>query len=778
MRALQRFRTRFLKIIDNSMIYPACFEEKIGFDLIKEDLKKQAVHPIAKELASEIQYSSEYEIIQQQLVKLEEFRQILEFGTPFPEINAFDLRPEYVRISISGTWIEPENLLRLRQSLLSIRAVLDYFKPKEDVVKYPELSALGQDFSIDFSLFEDLNRIINDKGQIKDTASPELQNIRRQMIKISREADKKMRLILKSAKQEGVAKEDAEMTLRNGRLCIPVPAALKRKFNGFIHDESASGQTVFMEPTEIFEANNVLRDLSNAERREIIRILTEFTELLRPQIPELLQAEQFLGAMDFIRAKAKLALKHHAIIPVLHPHPVISWQKAFHPLLYLHLKSQHKEVVPLSIDLCENQRILIISGPNAGGKSVALKTAGLMQYMLQCGLAVSVAESSEFGLFKDFFIAIGDEQSIDNDLSTYSSHLSNMKILLEQAQPETLFLIDEFGSGTDPDLGGAMAEAILEQLYQSGAYGIITTHFGNLKHFADTHPKIANGAMLFDVLNLQPLFELKIGKPGSSFTYEIAQRIGFPENVLNHAKQIGGMAKVDYELKLQELENVQTNLEQDRRMLNFTDDRLAELIQEYENKLSDLKIQKKTVLEQAKIEAQALILKSNQIIEQTIREIREAQADKAKTKIIRRKVENLKQELKQDVAVSKHEKELEDALHKLSKKFSVKEDKPALKKNITLDGKQLGDVLTSKTVQFNPTLDLRGKRVEESLAELALYLDDAVFLGVSSLKIIHGKGNGILRQFIRKALSERKDIKSFQDESIQLGGAGVTIVLL
>ena len=760
------------------MIHPAFFEEKIGFDLIKDHLRKLAVHPIAKESTDQIQCSFIFETIQKQLVELEEFRQILAFGTPFPEINAFDLRPEYARISVSGTWIEPEYLLQLRKSLLSLRAILDYFKPKEGVVKYHELSTLGQNLGVDFSLFEDLNCIIDDKGQIKDTASPELQNIRRQIIKNNREADKKMRLILKSAKQEGIAKEDAEMTLRNGRLCIPVPAALKRKFNGFIHDESATGQTVFMEPTEIFEVNNLLRDLTNAERREIIRILTEFTELLRPQIPGLLQAEHHLGAMDFIRAKAKLALKFDAIVPTLHPYPMIRWQKAFHPLLSLHLKSQNKSVVPLTIDLLENQRILIISGPNAGGKSVALKTVGLIQYMLQCGLAVPVSENSEFGLFQRFFIDIGDEQSIDNDLSTYSSHLSNMKILLEQANSQTLFLIDEFGSGTDPDLGGAMAEAILEPLYQTGAYGIITTHFGNLKHFADTHPATANGAMQFDVPNLQPLFELKTGKPGSSFTYEIAQRIGFPENVLNHAKQIGGTAKVDYDLKLQELENLQTDLDQNRRMLGFTDDRLAELIQEYETKLSDLKIQKKAVLDQAKIEAQTLILKSNQMIEQTIREIREAQADKDKTRLIRRNIEHLKQELKQDTAVSQHEKDLGNAIDKLSKKFSVKEDKPSVKKTITLDGNQLSDVLTAKTVHFNPTLDLRGKRVEESLAELTLYLDDAVFLGVSSLKIIHGKGNGILRQFVRKALSERKEVKSFQDESIQLGGAGVTVVAL
>lgn len=812
------------------MIYPDNFEQKIGFDLIRIYLKKYCVHPVAFEYVDAIKMTFQFENLQKLMLQIKEFRQIMLMDTAFPTQNSFDLRPEYHRISIEGRFIEPEQLSFLRSNLMILRDCLTYLN-KNAGTQYPYLHDLGKNITIDFSIFQDINDIIDEKGQIKSTASVELQHIRREIIRISRDADRKIQSILKTAKYEGIAKDDAEMTLRNGRLCIPIPAGLKRKMKGFIHDESATGQTVFIEPTEVFDANNMLKDLTNAERQEIIRILTAFTDKWRPSIPDLLQAEQYLGNIDFIKAKTRFAFEIKAIIPIIRQDSYILWYQAFHPLLYIHFKQLHKEIVPMDVELNDNHKIMIISGPNAGGKSIALKSIALIQYMFQCGLAVPVAENSEFGIFKNFFIDMGDEQSIDNDLSTYSSHLFNMKIMLENTDVESLFLIDEFGSGTEPNLGAAMAETILEHLYQRNAFGVITTHFGNLKKFADIHSKVFNAAMLFDTQLMQPLFRLRVGNPGSSFTYEIAERIGFSHEILEEAKQKGGTQQIDYEVKLQELEVEALNLKTDRRMLNATDEHLATLIQTYTEKVEDLEVQKKEIIKQAKLEAKDIIANANKMIEHTVRMIKEHQADKLSTQKVRQEIIDYKQSIDKDLktcelSLSSSQKQHQtisskfnqqdktpvkigdyvlimdtqtigevlelknqeitigfNAVHfktTLSKveKISKNKAKEMIKRTGKYDGSTFGDVLNTKITRFNPVLDIRGKRVEEVLSELNQYIDDAVLLGIKSLKIIHGKGYGVLRQVVRQELGKRSEISKFEDESVEYGGAGVTLVSL
>ncbi|MDL2309473.1 endonuclease MutS2, partial [Bacteroidales bacterium OttesenSCG-928-C03] len=478
------------------MIYPHTFEDKTGFSQIRTLLKERCVSQMARERVDDLLYSSDFEEVKLYIEQTDEFRSVLLFEDPFPAQDFYDLRPVFARIHIDGTFIELEELSELRGFINAIVQIFVYFRIRNDEEKFPRLWNLCKDIQLEKTLLESINRVLDAKGNLRDNASDELRRIKREIIRVSGEADKKIRRLLQTAKQNGLVKEDAEMTIRNGRLCIPVPSVFKRRMQGFIHDESATGQTVFIEPTEVFDANNALKDLINAERREIIRILTELSNEIRPAIPNLLIGHDFIGEVDFIRAKAKLAIELNAIKPNLMNETMINWQDAIHPLLFVNFKGTGKKVVPLSLQLIKEERILIISGPNAGGKSVCLKTVGLLQYMLQCGLLVPMKETSEMGVFEDFFIDIGDEQSIDNDLSTYSSHLYNLKFMVEHLNEKSLFLIDEFGSGTEPALGGAMAEAILEKIYDLKPFGIITTHFGNLKVFPDTHKEAINGAML------------------------------------------------------------------------------------------------------------------------------------------------------------------------------------------------------------------------------------------------------------------------------------------
>ncbi len=492
------------------MLYPDNFEEKIGFDIVRRLILERCLSPQGTERVENMRFMTDMLEIMPALESVEEFRQLLLFDEPFPAQDFYDLRETLKRLRIDGTYIELEELVCLRGFIQSMTQIFVYFKVRHEENRYPRLWSMCAEMPLQRDLTSAISRILDDKGQMRDNASEELARIKSAMNRLSREADHQIRKILTAAKQDGIVKEDAEMTVRNGRLCIPVTAQFKRRLKGFVHDESATGQTVFIEPTEVFDANNELKELQNAEQREIIRILTEISNTIRPLIDDLLDAQSLMGRYDFLRAKALFAIDIDAAVPHIHAKTTAQWFQARHPLLYLNYKKHHKEVVPLDIRLLPEKRILIISGPNAGGKSVCLKSVGLLQYMMQCGLPVSMMSTSDMGIFESIFIDIGDEQSIENDLSTYSSHLQNLKVMDENLNAKSLFLIDEFGSGTEPTLGGALAEAILERYYDTKAFGIITTHYGNLKMFSDTHPEAENGAMLFDTNALQPLYKLSL----------------------------------------------------------------------------------------------------------------------------------------------------------------------------------------------------------------------------------------------------------------------------
>lgn len=814
------------------MFYPSSFEEKIGFDTIRTLLEARCLSAMGREKVINLTYSAQYEEVCKNLLQTNELKNILLFEDAFPSQDYNDLRETLARISIDGTHIELDELADLRNLIRTVIDIIVYCRILHEDDKYPNMWELCQDIIPEKSLLSSINRILDSKGNLRDDASDELKQIKSSIIRISNDADKRIRKVLTVAKQDGIVKEDAEMTIRNGRLCIPVPAQYKRRLQGFIHDESATGQTVFIEPTEVFSANNELKDLLNAEKREVIKILTAISNEIRTAIPNLKSYHHFIGQIDFIRAKAQFAIEINAGMPHILEDNVINWHKAIHPLLFLKFKETQKQVVPLDLELTPQHRILIISGPNAGGKSVSLKTIGLLQYMLQCGLLVSMDETSEMSLFDDFFIDMGDEQSIENDLSTYSSHLYNLKVMVEQLNERSLFLIDEFGAGTEPTLGGAMAEASLEAIYKTNAFGVITTHYGNLKMFPDRYPEAINGAMLFDTNNLKPLFILKVGNPGSSFTYEIARQIGFPEAIVSAAIEKSGTAQIDYERKLQEIEVAQLEINQRLKMVSAADDQLAQMIQEYSEKFSELDNQRKDILQKAKNQATSIIDGANKVIEKTIRDIKEAKGDPIKTRVIRKEAAKVKEDLRteieqfelkeapkpavplkyaqtskktaaidnspikvgdsvfmsdiqtvgevtalngQDVTVSFNSISFRTSLKKLTK-ISKKEAKTVQKHGTRVDGTSVSDIMNKKIANFEHTLDIRGVRAEEAIAQLEIYLDEASLLSIHQVKILHGKGNGILRNVVRQQLTKRKDILGFRDEALELGGYGITVV--
>ncbi|RLC23378.1 MAG: endonuclease MutS2, partial [Deltaproteobacteria bacterium] len=596
------------------------------------------------QFVDKIRFASKADVINKLLDQVNEFVEILTIGESFPGQDYFDLRDELSRIKTPGSYIEQEALFDLKTSLSTIQEILFYFK-KSEPGKYEELKKLADQVSFPDNILKSVEKIINDKGQIKDNASVKLAEIRKTILQKQKKVNRETKKAFEHAQKSGYIPENAEITIRNGRQVIPLKAAEKRSVGGFIHDESATGQTVFIEPAGSFEANNEIRELEYDERREIIKILTQFTNKLRPFIDELISAYRFMGMMDFIRAKALLSIKINAHRPVVSIDQSMNLIQSVHPLLYLSHKAQKKEVIPLDISLDAINRILIISGPNAGGKSVCLKTVGLLQYMLQCGLLVPVSPNSEFMLFSRLFIDIGDEQSLENDLSTYSSHLLNMKYFIKNATDETLLLIDEFGTGTEPQLGASIAEATLEQLNKKQAFGIITTHYSNLKLAADRLDGLQNGAMLFDTEQMQPLFILKVGKPGSSFAFEIAKKIGFPSFVLQKAKKKSGGKHVRFDQQLQQLETDKMELDKKHRQIESADETLSNIIEKYTNLLNELTKTKKQIIQDAKQKASEIITDSNKAIEKTIREIKEAQANKEKTKEARKELEKKKKEL-------------------------------------------------------------------------------------------------------------------------------------
>lgn len=821
------------------MIYPSNFEQKTGFDKVRLLVSDKCLSPLGKERVAAMSFSTDYAFISNELDLVDEFVKIQQGETDFPANYFFDVRYSLKRIRPEGTWMDEKELFDLKRSLQTIHDIIRFFQPGEDEeIKYPALTALAGDILVFPQLVGRIDTILDKFGKVKDSASPELQTIRREMTITMNNISRNLQSILRAAQSEGVVEKDVTPTMRDGRLMIPVAPAFKRKIKGIVHDESASGKTVFIEPESVVEANNRIRELEGEEKREIIRILTDFTNFVRPLVPDILQSYEFLADIDFIRAKALFAIEIQGIRPVVEDKQQLDWARAIHPLLYLSLKKQHKEVVPLDIELTTEKRLLIISGPNAGGKSVCLKTVGLLQYMLQCGLLVPMHESSRTGLFEHLFIDIGDEQSIENDLSTYSSHLTHMKYFVRNCNERTILLIDEFGSGTEPQIGGAIAEALLNRFNQHKSFGVITTHYQNLKHFAEDTPGIVNGAMLYDRHLMQPLFKLAIGNPGSSFAIEIARKIGLPEDVIAEASEKVGMDYINMDKYLQDIVRDKRYWESKRQNIRQREKKLEDIIARYEKDLSEVNSQRKEIVREAKAEASRILSDANARIENTIREIKEAQAEKERTKQARQELQSFKDsvsdaqeeddKLARKMAKLKERAERKKQKQKVSAqpvfnrdvievgdavrlkgqtsvgtvmelqekqatvafgmiKSTVKLDrlekvsKNQIKKEIqksTFVSEQTSDQMHEKRLHFKQEIDVRGMRGEEALQTVTYFIDDAIQVGAQQVRILHGTGTGILRQLIREYLRSVPGVRSFHDEHVQFGGAGITVVEL
>ena len=785
-----------------------------------------------------IHFNTDTALISEQLTATYEFQQLLVFEENFPSDNYFSFSACLNKIRIEGTFPEVREIYDLKRSLETVRAILNFFRSKEET-KYPILKKLCGPVKTYPYVIDSIDRIIDRHGAIKDNASARLKEIRSEIISKNILASRRLSTILKQAQNDGIVDSETTVSLRNGRGVIPVNAFDKRRLKGLIHDQSASGKTVYIEPEEIVEINNDIVELEYEEKREIVRILTQFADNIRPYIDDLLESDSFLGEIDFLKAKAVFGNHFSSVKPVLTANPYISWKAAVHPLLHLTFERMPgRKVVPLDIQLDDRNRILVISGPNAGGKSVCLKTVGLLQYMLQCGLTIPVSENSESGVFRDILIDIGDEQSIENDLSTYSSHLVNMKAFLRYGGDKSLVLIDEFGSGTEPMLGGSIAEAILAELNRKKVFGVLTTHYTNLKHFASLTEGIVNGAMAFDNHLMQPLFQLYIGKPGSSFAFEIAKKIGLPEEILNEASGKAGVKNINYDKHLKDIARDKRYWETKRQNIRQHERRLEELIEEYEKELAGAKTLRKEIILKAKDEAQNLLKESNRIIENTIRQIKESQAEKERTRDLRQQLEEFRESVieeirpsesdaekkitsltvkarkfrpkeKQETAVTSPDKQkplqVGDAVRMTdtqaageitgirdnmiqvetgSFRFMISSDKverisrSELKRSLRsgITQKVADPAIRERKLSFRPEIDIRGVRGEEALKLVQELIDNALMVQHRNLRILHGKGNGILRQLIRDYLATVNVVKSFRDEHVEMGGSGITVV--
>lgn len=690
----------------SSMIYPSNFEQKIGFDQIRHILRERCLSTLGKDKVEEMQFSHIFGEVCRKLDEVEEFVHIIQEEDAFPNQYFFDVRPALHRASIVGMYMDEGELFDLRRSLDTINQIVRFFyrNEEEEPSNYPNLEALATEVQSFPTLTRRIDGIINKFGKIKDNASPALANIRRELAATTGSISRTLNSILRSAQAEGIVDKDVNPTVRDGRLVIPVVPALKRRIKGIVHDESATGKTVFIEPAEVVEANNRIRELEGEERREVIRILTEFTEEVRPQIPEILESYTFLAEIDFIRAKALTAIAMDAIKPQMHDYPYIDWVEAEHPLLRITLAKHNKKVVPLDIKLSREQRILIISGPNAGGKSVCLKTVGLLQYMLQCGIPIPLKRASVAGIFNSIFIDIGDEQSIEDDLSTYSSHLLNMKNMMREASGRSLILIDEFGSGTEPLIGGAIAEAVLRRFNDKHAYGVITTHYSNLKQFADSHKGVVNGAMLYDRHLMQALYQLQIGNPGSSFAVEIARKIGLPEEVIADASEIVGSEYIQSDKYLQDIVRDKRYWETKRQNIRQKEKQLETLIAQYESEMEELKKSRKSVIREAKEEMQQLLQESNARIENTIRTIKEAQAEKEQTRQARQELAEWR-----DTVTDNTADEYEARIQRKMEQLRARQERKKLKKERKTDPPKGEEPQTSR-IQSSPLGGSEGGR--------------------------------------------------------------------
>ena len=795
------------------MLYPHNIEQKIDFQVIRDGLKGCCMSSLGKERVDAMQWLTHYPTVRDLLARVREMMSLLtDPSLAFPHGEIYDLREALARIRIEGLFMDEAELFSLRK-MLDYAGQLERFFATLDRVKYPLLSNSSQSerpISNNFinSVTSTIDKIIDRYGKMRDNASPELARLRKEITASQGSVSRALNAILRQAQAEGILDKDAAPTMREGRLVLPVPPAYKRKIGGIVHDESATGKTVFIEPQQVVEANNRIRELEGEERRERMRILMAITADIRPQVPQILETENYLGEVDFLRAKALFAIDMHAIVPEISKKPMIDWREAYHPVLLLNFRRQGKTVVPLTIRLTDN-RILVISGPNAGGKSVCLKTVAMLQYMLQCGLPVPMSEASQMGFFKQLLIDIGDEQSIEDDLSTYSSHLRNMKHFVRYADAQTLLLIDEFGTGTEPMIGGAIAEAVLSQLNEQHAFGVITTHYGNLKHLAERTEGIINGAMLYDRGQLKPLFQLSIGQAGSSFAVEIARQIGLPETIIQRATEIVGEEHIDYDKQLQDIARDKRYWENKRQNIRQKEKHLEEKIAHYEEQMAGIKAKKRAILEEANAEAADLLRKSNATIERTIREIKEAKAEKKATQAARQKVENLKSKVNASATSQQREainvkpinaseashttraKRADKVLRDLSDlKILTKNPAKLIQESNTPKPKMVSsnvaDELRKKKLSFQRELDIRGLRADEALEVLIAYVDDALMVNAEQVTILHGTGTGALKQVVRDYLAERQksmrrlksgDI-SFHDGDPDRGGAGITVVEL
>ena len=861
------------------MIYPKNFESKIGFDEIRKLLKEQCISTLGKERVDDITFSANADTINEWLEQVREFRRLLQ-ATEKPEMSYFfDVRESVSRIKLENTHLEENELYDLRRSLETIGKIVDFLnrgeRSEDEEFRYPALHRLAEDVQTFPAMIRRIDSILDKFGKIKDSASMVLAGIRHDMEQTAGSISRTLYTILHAAQRDGLVEKDAAPTLRDGRLMIPVSPGVKRKIKGIVHDESATGKTVFVEPAEVVEANNKVRELEAAERREIIRILTVFSDELRPQVPEVLNSYHFLAAIDLIQAKALMAEQMKAFEPQVKSEPYIDWIRAIHPLLQRSLDKQEKRVVPLDIMLRryeeteargkenatkDSGRVLIISGPNAGGKSVCLKTVGLLQYMVQCGLPIPVGDRSTVGVFQDIMIDIGDEQSIADDLSTYSSHLLNMKNMMRQANARTLLLIDEFGGGTEPTIGGAIAEAVLKQFWKKQTFGVITTHYQNLKHFAEDHEGVVNGAMLYDRHQMQALFQLSIGQPGSSFAIEIARKTGIPEEVINDASEIVGSEYIQSDKYLQDIVRDKRYWEGKRQTIHQHEKRLEVRGERLDASIEEIERERKAILRRAQQQADELLNEANRKIENAIREIREAQAEKERTRLAREELQQFREQVTSDdtqglMSEEDFARKLRQMEERKARKAQRKEEKKkreergekrengivpgssaasrlpleagetvkmkglnTIGKIESIQGKQatviFGDVktkmkleqleraekpkeevrkndhselaiqttrLTSATIEdrksnFHQDLDVRGMRGDEAVDTVMHFIDDAILVGMSRVRILHGTGSGILRQLIRQYLNTVPNVKSARDEHVQFGGAGITVV--
>lgn len=794
------------------MLYPVNFEHKIGFDSVRSLIDEKCAGSWGVEEAEKISFSNDFDTIVASLTLINEMMSLITDSNALPVPVVIDLRQQFADTKAEGTFLETKDLIALKKNISTLRELVQFISDA-DPNRFPSLINFVKDTFTFANIENRIDSIINRFGDVKDNASPNLAQIRRDIIISQNSVSKIMRSVLNKAAEDGLIDKDVTPSLREGRLVIPVSSMNKRRIPGIVHDESATGKTVFIEPTAVVEVNNRIRELENEERREIIRILTEFTNFVRPYYDDILNSCLLVAKIDAIRAKALFSIDIKAIKPYLYSDCRIDWYEARHPLLEKSLTRQGKKIQPLNIRLNKKQRILLISGPNAGGKSVCLKTAGLLQYMLQCGLPIPIHERSNAGIFQSIFIDIGDEQSIENDLSTYSSHLINMKNCIKYSNGKSLLLIDEFGTGTEPQLGGAIAEAVLNRLNTNHVYGIITTHYTNLKHYAAQTEGIVNAAMLYDRNKMQPLFMLSIGTAGSSFAIEIARKIGLPDDVINAASKIVGEEQIDFDKHLQDVARDKRYWEQKRAKIKEEEKKLQSLTEHYDALVQDIKKKEKEIIRNAKEEASQIIKNSNAKIENTIRAIKESAADKNITQSERRELENFKKSLDNQLEKQPDIKQLKD-FHKgdrvrikgqnIAGTIDAVNGKTAIvffgQIKSTVDVSKLEHLTASqlkemekystnavanakkgfdmreRQLNFSQDIDVRGMRVDEALQAVIYFLDDAQMFNVSRVRILHGTGTGALKSAIRDYLYQSSIVKSFKDEHVQFGGAGITVV--